>query len=471
MGRRARACRVRAARVAAHAAAVRRARRPRRAGRSTSAWGPANCSRRWRAPAATRSASTTGSPLDAAWERIGGPDARAIQGNLDPAALLAPWEVVEREALDVLARAGGRDGHVFNLGPRGAARRPTPTSCAGWSTWSTNARNGRPRERTDRRPGDGVRHRRAGRRTSSATTRTSAAGARRSPEHLAELRERYAAIGERLPAPRRRRPRRPRDSSTRLNADGEGSFRAYLGMKHSTPFIPEGVAAMRADGIDRAVGIVMAPHWSGMSIETYVERTLQAIDAAGRRHRRCRSSGASTTTRRSSRTWRTGWPRRWRRSPTTNDATRPSCSPPTRSRCGRSTTARCAASPATATTACRYEAGLRRTGDLVAERLGVRRPPHRLAVGGADGRPVVGPVGRRRHPRARRRGPFGGRSCAARGSSPTTSRRSTTSTSRRPRRRARRASRSRARGCPTPTRCSATCSPTVVRDHLASIPA
>jgi uroporphyrinogen decarboxylase len=30
--------------------------------------------------------------------------------------LLAPWEVVEREALDVLSRAGGRPGHVFNLG-------------------------------------------------------------------------------------------------------------------------------------------------------------------------------------------------------------------------------------------------------------------------------------------------------------------------------------------------------------------
>ena len=39
-----------------------------------------------------------------------------MQGNLDPAILLAPWEVVEREALDVLARAGGRPGHVFNLG-------------------------------------------------------------------------------------------------------------------------------------------------------------------------------------------------------------------------------------------------------------------------------------------------------------------------------------------------------------------
>jgi uroporphyrinogen decarboxylase len=52
-------------------------------------------------------------PLDDGWASV--PD-RAVQGNLDPAALLAPWEVVEREALDVLARAGGRPGHVFNLG-------------------------------------------------------------------------------------------------------------------------------------------------------------------------------------------------------------------------------------------------------------------------------------------------------------------------------------------------------------------
>jgi uroporphyrinogen decarboxylase len=52
-------------------------------------------------------------PLDAAWERIGD---RAIQGNLDPAVCLAPWDVVRSRADDVLRRAGGRAGHVFNLG-------------------------------------------------------------------------------------------------------------------------------------------------------------------------------------------------------------------------------------------------------------------------------------------------------------------------------------------------------------------
>jgi uroporphyrinogen decarboxylase len=53
-------------------------------------------------------------PLDDAWTTIG--HDRAIQGNLDPAVLLGPWEAVERKARDVLTRAGDRDGHVFNLG-------------------------------------------------------------------------------------------------------------------------------------------------------------------------------------------------------------------------------------------------------------------------------------------------------------------------------------------------------------------
>jgi uroporphyrinogen decarboxylase len=53
-------------------------------------------------------------PLDEAWRRIG--LGKGIQGNLDPAVLLAPYEVVARQADRVLAEAGGRDGHIFNLG-------------------------------------------------------------------------------------------------------------------------------------------------------------------------------------------------------------------------------------------------------------------------------------------------------------------------------------------------------------------
>ena len=53
-------------------------------------------------------------PLDDARRRLG--DGVAVQGNLDPAVVLAPWPVVADRVRDVLARNGGRPGHIFNLG-------------------------------------------------------------------------------------------------------------------------------------------------------------------------------------------------------------------------------------------------------------------------------------------------------------------------------------------------------------------
>ena len=52
--------------------------------------------------------------LDDGWAAVGAD--RAVQGNLDPAVLLGPWERVEAATRDVLARAAGRPGHIFNLG-------------------------------------------------------------------------------------------------------------------------------------------------------------------------------------------------------------------------------------------------------------------------------------------------------------------------------------------------------------------
>jgi uroporphyrinogen decarboxylase len=53
-------------------------------------------------------------PLDEAARRV--EPGKALQGNLDPAVLLAPWEVIEERAKDVLARGRTAEGHVFNLG-------------------------------------------------------------------------------------------------------------------------------------------------------------------------------------------------------------------------------------------------------------------------------------------------------------------------------------------------------------------
>jgi uroporphyrinogen decarboxylase len=52
--------------------------------------------------------------LSAAWQRLG--EEVAIQGNLDPVALLAPWDAVEPRARVILDQAGGQPGHIFNLG-------------------------------------------------------------------------------------------------------------------------------------------------------------------------------------------------------------------------------------------------------------------------------------------------------------------------------------------------------------------
>jgi len=52
--------------------------------------------------------------LDCAWDRLG--PSVGVQGNLDPAVLFAPIAEIERQAKRILAQAGGRAGHIFNLG-------------------------------------------------------------------------------------------------------------------------------------------------------------------------------------------------------------------------------------------------------------------------------------------------------------------------------------------------------------------
>jgi ferrochelatase len=96
-----------------------------------------------------------------------------------------------------------------------------------------------------------------------------------SPELLAELRERYREIGDRFPLLDITRAQ-AEGLQRELDAVQPGAFRTYLGMKHSPPWITDAVDEMRRDGIRRAIGIVMAPHWSAMSIGSYRERVQRA---------------------------------------------------------------------------------------------------------------------------------------------------------------------------------------------------
>jgi uroporphyrinogen decarboxylase len=53
-------------------------------------------------------------PIDRCWDILG--HGRGVQGNLDPAVLLGPWERVEEATQRILDRVAGRRGHIFNLG-------------------------------------------------------------------------------------------------------------------------------------------------------------------------------------------------------------------------------------------------------------------------------------------------------------------------------------------------------------------
>ncbi len=53
-------------------------------------------------------------PLDEGWKNLGADF--AVQGNLDPVLLFADWKTVQSRAMEILRRAGGRPGHIFNLG-------------------------------------------------------------------------------------------------------------------------------------------------------------------------------------------------------------------------------------------------------------------------------------------------------------------------------------------------------------------
>jgi protoporphyrin/coproporphyrin ferrochelatase len=91
-----------------------------------------------------------------------------------------------------------------------------------------------------------------------------------SPEIIHEVRERYRAIGGRSPIL----------DQTRAQADAIGAalntrrkeFKAFVGMRHWNPFIKDTLSEMYAQGIRRAVGLVMAPHYSRMSIGAYYKQ-------------------------------------------------------------------------------------------------------------------------------------------------------------------------------------------------------
>lgn len=95
-----------------------------------------------------------------------------------------------------------------------------------------------------------------------------------SAEIVHEVRERYREIGGRSPILERTEAQ-ARAIETALNQTEPG-FKAFVGMRHWNPFIKDALAEMNAQGIERAVGLVMAPHYSRMSVEAYFKNVATA---------------------------------------------------------------------------------------------------------------------------------------------------------------------------------------------------
>lgn len=100
-----------------------------------------------------------------------------------------------------------------------------------------------------------------------------------SPELLTDLTERYRAIGGRSPILERTRAealgieRALQEYATEDGVD----YRVYVAMRHWHPFIREVVPEILRDGVDRLVAVVMAPHYSRMSVGAYLARLDEAL--------------------------------------------------------------------------------------------------------------------------------------------------------------------------------------------------
>ena len=100
------------------------------------------------------------------------------------------------------------------------------------------------------------------------------------PELLADLVARYDAIGGISPLAERTEAQRS-GLEQALDARMPGRWRVVLGQKHASPFIEDAVATLATEDITEAVGLVLAPHYSGFSVGEYQRRAAEAGEPLG----------------------------------------------------------------------------------------------------------------------------------------------------------------------------------------------
>ncbi len=106
-------------------------------------------------------------------------------------------------------------------------------------------------------------------------------GRKPSEEALQDLKDRYKAIGGISPLARITEDQ-ANGLCKRLNElQDEIEFKMYLGLKHIEPFVEDGVEEMKKDGIEEAISIVLAPHFSTFSVKSYNGRAKETADKLG----------------------------------------------------------------------------------------------------------------------------------------------------------------------------------------------
>ncbi|MBC1569783.1 ferrochelatase [Listeria sp. FSL L7-1425] len=106
-------------------------------------------------------------------------------------------------------------------------------------------------------------------------------GHKPSEEMIADLRGRYHAIGGLSPLAKITEAQAYGLEKALNETQDEVEFKAYIGLKHIEPFIEDAVEAMHKDGIEEAVSIVLAPHYSSFSVEAYNKRAKDAAEKLG----------------------------------------------------------------------------------------------------------------------------------------------------------------------------------------------
>ncbi|QAY66422.1 ferrochelatase [Paenibacillus protaetiae] len=101
------------------------------------------------------------------------------------------------------------------------------------------------------------------------------------PELLADLKGRYEAIVGGVFPLRENTNGQVAGLQDKLEQLAPGRYVCYQGLRHASPFIEDGVEAMAKDGIKQAVAIVLAPHYSTMSIGGYMKRAKEKADELG----------------------------------------------------------------------------------------------------------------------------------------------------------------------------------------------